>query len=154
MNCILDGELSDTNLSVIHIEQHVPASRTKTFDIFSNYENYSQILPSIFPSVRIRSVRNNTAVSEEHIEFGNSELVVMAKHVLNPPVLHEIFFIGGSAKGTSIKQQFLDFENGTKVIIDIDYKPDKTKFLSKLVGKSKTSENFEKIFDAFFECCK
>jgi ribosome-associated toxin RatA of RatAB toxin-antitoxin module len=154
MICIPDGEHSKTNLSIIHIEQNVTASRTKTFDIFSNYENYSQILPSVFTSVRIRSVRNNTAVSEEHIEFGNSELVVMAKHVLNPPVLHEVFFIGGSAKGTSIKQQFLELDNGTKVIIDIDYKPDKTKLLSSLIGKSKNDDNFQKIFNAFFDCCK
>jgi hypothetical protein len=140
-------------LTIIHIEKNVNASRTKTFDIFSNYENYSQILPSFFSSVRVRSIRNNIGVSEEHIEFGNSELVVMAKHVLNPPIMHEIFFIGGNAKGTTIKEQFLQLEHGTKIIIDIDYKTDKSNLFSKFLGKSNVNQNFQKLFNAFFECC-
>ena len=50
------------------------------------YENYEKLFPQHFPSVRVRSVRNNTSVVEEHIVLGDQELVIMAKHVRDEPV--------------------------------------------------------------------
>ena len=59
-------------------------------------------LPQHFPSVRIRSVRGNVAVVEEHMNLGERELLIMAKHVSEEPVLHDVFVIGGDAKGSHI----------------------------------------------------
>ena len=71
-----------------------------SFEIFSNFENYQKLLPQHFPSVRVRSIRNDIAVVEEHMILGDKELVIMAKHVSQKTCyLHEVFVIGGDAKG-------------------------------------------------------
>ena len=67
------------------------ASRDSVYKVFSDYENYQKISPQFFPSIRIRSVRDKVAVVEEHLILGDDELVIMAKHVTDEPVLHDVF---------------------------------------------------------------
>jgi len=131
------------------LEKIVNARRETVFDILSNYENYQKLIPQHFPSVRIRSVRNNISVVEEHMNLGGQELVIMAKHVTNDPVLHEIFVIGGNAKGSYIKQQFLKVTEGTKILVDVDLKLKGKLKISSLFGKNKFEEDYLKILDDF-----
>ena len=131
------------------IDKIVYAQRNFVFEIFSNFENYQKLLSQHFPSVRVRSIRNDIAVVEEHMMLGNKELVIMAKHVSQPPLLHEIFVIGGDAKGSHIKEQFLDHSDGTKIIIDVDLKVNGKMKISELFAKNNLQENYSKILDAF-----
>ncbi len=131
------------------LEKTVNAKRETVFDILSNYENYQKLIPQHFPSVRIRSVRNNISVVEEHMNLGGQELVIMAKHVTNDPVLHEIFVIGGDAKGSYIKQQFIKVTAGTKILVDVDLKLKGKLKISSLFGKNKFEEDYLKILDDF-----
>ena len=119
------------------------------FEIFSNFENYQKLSPQHFPSVRIRSIRNNIAVVEEHVMLGDRELVIMAKHVTESPLLHEIFVIGGDAKGSHIKEQFLDHSEGTKILVDVDLKLKGKMKISELFTKNNLQENYSKIIDGF-----
>ena len=121
------------------------------FEIFSNFENYQKLSPQHFPSVRIRSIRNNIAVVEEHVMLGDRELVIMAKHVTESPLLHEIFVIGGDAKGSHIKEQFLDHSEGTKILVDVDLKLKCKMKISELFAKNNLQENYSKIIDGFVE---
>jgi coenzyme Q-binding protein COQ10 len=135
------------------LEKLVSSDRKTVFDIFSNFENYQKLFPQHFPSIRVRSSRENTSVVEEHLILGAKELVIMAKHVTDEPVLHEIFVIGGDAKGTHIKEQFIDHENGTKILIDVDFKFKGMMKISNLFGKDKIEDNYSKIFDDFSKNC-
>ena len=119
------------------------------FEVFSNFENYQKSLPQYFPSVRVRSTRNETAVVEEHMMLGDKELVIMAKHVTQSPLLHEIFVIGGDAKGSHIKEQFLDHSEGTKILVDVDLKLKGKMKISELFTKNNLQENYSKIIDGF-----
>ncbi|MCH9657142.1 polyketide cyclase, partial [archaeon] len=86
-------------------EIFVGVKRERAFEVFSNYENYQSLVPQHYPSVRVRSVRGDLAVVEEHFNLGTTEMLVMARHVSTKPVLHEIFIIGGDAKGSHIRQE-------------------------------------------------
>jgi coenzyme Q-binding protein COQ10 len=97
----------------------------------------------------VRSVRGNISVVEEHMNLGDIELLIMAKHVTKEPVLHEIFVIGGDAKGTIIKQQFIKISEGTKILVDIDLKLKGKMKLSSMIGKNKFAEDYMKILDDF-----
>lgn len=119
------------------------------FDIFSNFENYQKLFPQHFPSVRVRSIRNNVAVVEEYLNLGNKELLIMAKHVSDNPVSHEIFVIGGDIKGSYFKQQFIEFENTTKVIFDIDLKLKGKSLVSSMLKKNNYEQDYNKILDDF-----
>ena len=131
------------------IDNVVNAQRSSVFEIFSNFENYQKLLSQHFPSVRVRSIRNDTAVVEEHLILGDKELVIMAKHVTKSPLLHEIFVIGGDAKGSHIKEQFLDHSDGTKILIDVNLKLKGKMKISELFTKNNVEENYSKIINDF-----
>ncbi|MFQ5496904.1 MAG: polyketide cyclase [Nitrosopumilus sp.] len=133
------------------IKKTVNVKREILFNILSGFENYQKLFPQHFPSIRIRSVRNNVAIVEEHLNLDDKELVIMSKHVSQKPILHEIFVIGGDAKGTHIKQQFIEHPSGTKLIVDVDFKLKGIMKIAGLFGKNKFAQDYEKIIDDFIK---
>jgi len=133
------------------LEKTVNAKRETVYEILSNYENYQKLVPQHFPFVRLRSVRGNVSVVEEHMNFGDKELSIMAKHVTEEPVLHEVFIIGGDARGSHIKQQFIEVLEGTKIIVDVDFKFKGKMKISSMFVKNKFEENYTKILDDFIK---
>ena len=131
------------------LEKTVNAQRESVFEVFSNFENYQQLVPQHFPSVRIRSVRGDISVVEEHLNFVELELLIMAKHVLKKPILHEIFVIGGDVKGSHIKQEFIELENKTKILVDVDLKFKGKMKISSIFGKNTFEQDYGKILDDF-----
>jgi coenzyme Q-binding protein COQ10 len=131
------------------LEKIINAQRESVFEVFSNFKNYQQLIPQHFPSVRIRSVRGNVAVVEEHLNFGALELIIMAKHVSKKPVLHEIFVIGGDAKGSHIRQEFIELENKTKILVDVDLKFKGKMKISSMFRKNTFEQDYGKILDDF-----
>ena len=123
------------------LEKIVNAKIEDVYEILSNYENYPKLIPQHFPFVRVRSVRGNISVVEEHMNLGDKELLIMAKHVTEKPVLHEIFIIGGDIKGSHFKQQFIEVSEGTKIIVDVDLKLKGKMKMSCMFGKNNL-ENF------------
>jgi len=136
-------------LTKFSLEKIVNAKRETVYEKLSNYENYEKLIPQHFPSVRVRSVRGNISVVEEHMNLGGRELVIMAKHVTKEPILHEVFVIGGDAKGSYIKQQFIEVSEGTKIIVDVDLKLNGKMKISSILGKNKIEQDYAKILDDF-----
>lgn len=132
-------------------EKICTANRDTVYKVFSDYENYQKISPEFFPSIRIRSVRNNVAVVEEHMNLGDEELVIMAKHVTDEPVLHDVYVIGGDAKGSHIQEQFIETPEGTKILVDVDLKLKGKMKLGGMFSKSRYQENYEEILDKFIK---
>jgi len=145
----LDGELSKPALSKLIFEKSINANIETVFEIFSNFENYQRLLPLHFPSVRIRSSRGNVSIVEEHMNFSGQEMVIMAKHVTERPNLHEVFVIGGDAKGSYIKQQFQEILQGTKILVYLDLKLKGRMKLYNLFRKGKLEQNYSDILDDF-----
>jgi len=131
------------------LQRIVNAKREFVFEIFSNFENYQKLLPQHFPSVRIRSTRNNTSVVEEYLNLGSQELLIMAKHVSDSPVLHEVFVIGGDIKGSHFKQQFIELENTTKIIVDVDLKFKGKSLILRMFKKNNYEQDYSMILDDF-----
>ncbi|MFB5635536.1 MAG: SRPBCC family protein [Nitrosopumilus sp.] len=131
------------------LEKIVNANRDTVFQIFSNYEHYQKLVPQHFPSVRVRSIRGNVSVVEEHLILGNIELLIMAKHVIDEPILHDVFVIGGDVKGSHIKQEFIELEKGTKVLVDVDLKFRGKLMISNIFGRRDFKEDYSNILDDF-----
>lgn len=128
-------------------EKIIKADRKKVFDITTNYENYQKLLPQYYPSTRTISVRGNHSLVEEHLRIGGDELVIMAKHVIDEPISHELFIVGGDAKGTHITSRYEQIPNGTKLTLEVEWK---FKGLKKLgFGKDKIPKEYSKIIDEF-----
>jgi coenzyme Q-binding protein COQ10 len=136
-------------LPKIHLEKLIKAERKAVFDIVANYENFQNILPQYFPSIRVRSVRDNVAVVEEHLKLGDRELVMTTKHVTKYPELHEVFVLGGDAKGSNIVEKYEKTDEGTKLIVDADIKLSGVKAIAAILVKKKIASDFGKIIDEF-----
>ena len=133
----------------IIFEKIIKADRKKVFELTTNYENFQKILPQYYPSIRVISVRGNVSVVEEHLRIAGQELVMMAKHVIDEPILHEIFIIGGDAKGTHIIKRYESIPHGTKLTLEIDWKLKGMMKLSNLFGKNKILTDYSRIIDEF-----
>lgn len=133
----------------VHIEKTISAERHHVFDIVANFENLQNIMPRYFPSVRVRSVRENTAIVEEHLRLGNKEFIMMTKHVTKYPEIHEIFVIGGDAKGTRITEKYEKVGNTTKLIVDVDIKLGGFLKILSLFSRKKIKTEFNQIMDEF-----
>lgn len=133
----------------INFEKLVKSKRNKVFDIAANYKEFQKTLPQYFPSIRVCSERDNVAIVEEHIRIGEKELVMMTKHVTKYPEIHEVFVIGGDAKGSHIIERYQDVPGGTKITIYADIKlSGRMKFLS-WFSKGKLKDGLVKIMDEF-----
>ena len=150
----LVGVVSKIPLTAFSLEKIIHAKRKDVFKIFSNYEDYEKLIPQYFPSTRIRSVRGNTAVVEEHLKLGDLELILMSKHVATPFVLHEVYVIGGKSKGSYIKQEFVEIPEGTKILIDVDLKLTGLMKIPKVLDKSKLIENYSNLLNDLTILCE
>ena len=141
-------------MALFSLEKIIHAKRKEVFNIFSNYEEYEKLIPKYFPSIRIRSVRGDTAVVEEHLKLGDLELILMSKHVSKPFVLHEVYVIGGKSKGSYIRQEFIEIPEGTKILVDVDLKLMGLMKIPKLLDKAKLSENYSNLLDDLTILCE
>lgn len=133
----------------IHLEKLIKAERQRVFDIMANYENFQNILPQYFPSIRVRSVRENVAIVEEHIKLGDREMVMTTKHVTRYPETHEVFVLGGDAKGSHIVERYDKAQDGTKLIVDADIRLKGILVIVGAFAKKKIASDFGKIIDEF-----
>jgi len=136
-------------LPKIHLEKLIKAERPAVFDIVANYENFEKTLPQYFPSVRVLSVRENVAVVEEHLKIGGRELVMTTKHVTKYPELHEVFVLGGDAKGSYIVEKYENIPEGTKLTMDADIRLGGMMIIAGILAKKKIASDFGKIIDEF-----
>jgi coenzyme Q-binding protein COQ10 len=136
-------------LPKIHLEKLIKAERQAVFDIVANYENFEKTLPQYFPSVRVLSVRENVAVIEEHLKIGERELVMTTKHVTKYPELHEVFVLGGDAKGSHIVEKYEKVPEGTMLIMDADIRLGGIMIIAGILAKKKMASDFGKIIDEF-----
>jgi len=148
------GAVFKLPLSKFSLEKIIHANRKDVFDIFSNYEKHEKLIPNYFPSIRIRSVRDNIAVMEEHFMLGDLEFLFMSKHVSTPFVLHEVFVIGGKSKGSYIRQEFIEISEGTKVMVDVNLKLTGKLKIPQLLDSSKLTKNYSDLLDDLATLCE
>ena len=133
----------------ISFEKVIKAERSRVFEIASRFEDFQKTLPQYFPSIKVQSIRGNTAVVEEHLRVAGKDLVMMTKHVTTYPELHEVFVIGGDAKGSHIIEKYQSIDEGTKIIVEADIKLKGTLKIAGFFGKNKIKNSFSKIMDEF-----
>jgi len=139
----------DNKMPKINFEKIINAERKKVFDIVANYELFEKTLPQYFPSIRVRSKRNDVAVVEEHRRIAGKELIMMTRHVIKYPEIHEVFVIGGDAKGSHITEKYEAVSEGTKIIVEADIKLNGTMKIAEFFAKGKILKSFSKIMDEF-----
>ena len=133
----------------INFVKIIKADRKKVFEIATNFKDFQKTLPKFYPSIRVRSMRDDIAIVEEHVMLAGRELVMMTKHVTTTPELHEVFVIGGDAKGSHIVERYEIIPEGTKITVNADLKLHGKLKLAAFFGKDKIKIDYAKIMDEF-----
>ena len=102
----------------ISFEREINGDLEKSFDIITNFENFQKLFPEFYPSILIKSVRDESSLVAEHLKLYDTEFIIMAKHFKSRPHSHEMRVIGGDLKGSRISEIFS--LHGSKTILKID----------------------------------
>ena len=102
----------------ISFEREINANLEKSFEIISNFENFQKLFPDFYPSILIKSVRDESSLVAEHLKLHDTEFIMMAKHFISKPHSHEMRVVGGDLKGSSITEIFSS--DGGKIILKVN----------------------------------
>ena len=108
----------------ISFEREINADLEKSFNVISDFENFQKLFPDFYPSILIKSVRDESSLVAEHLKLHDTEFIIMSKHFTSKPHSHEMRVVGGDIKGSSINEIF-SFDNGKtllKVNAELDVK--------------------------------
>ena len=89
------------------------------------------------------------AVVEEHMRIAGRELTMMTKHITKSPESHEMFVIGGDAKGSHIMERYESVQDGTKVTVMADIKAGRAIRIAGLFSRRKLNRDLEDMIDGF-----
>tara|TARA_B100000029_G_C16926530_1_gene723345 strand:+ start:119 stop:538 length:420 start_codon:yes stop_codon:yes gene_type:complete len=108
----------------ITFEQEINADIEKSFEIITNFENFQKLFPEFYPSILIKSVRDESSLVAEHLKLHDKEFIIMAKHFFSKPNTHEMRVVGGDIKGSYITEIFTSNDDKThlKVNAELDVK--------------------------------
>ena len=108
----------------ISFEREINADIEKSFEIISNFENFQKLFPNFYPSILIKSVRDESSLVAEHLKLHDTEFIIMSKHFVSKPHSHEMRIVGGDLKGSSINETFTSDNGKTllKVNAELDIK--------------------------------
>ena len=62
------------------MKREINADIEKSFDIITNFENFQKLFPEFYPSILIKSVRDESSLVAEHLKLHDSEFIIMSKH--------------------------------------------------------------------------
>ena len=99
----------------ISFEREINADIEKAFDIITNFENFEKLFPEFYPSILIKSVRDESSLVAEHLKLHDTEFIIMSKHFLSRPNTHVMRVVGGDIKGSSINESF-SADNGQTIL--------------------------------------
>ncbi len=99
----------------ISFEREINADIEKSFDIITNFENFQKLFPEFYPSILIKSIRDESSLVAEHLKLHDTEFIIMSKHFFSRPNTHEMRVVGGDIKGSSINESF-SADNGKTIL--------------------------------------
>ena len=99
----------------VSFELEIKADLEKSFDIITNFENFQKLFPDFYPSILIKSIRDESSLVAEHLKLHDTEFIIMSKHFTSKPYSHEMRVIGGDIKGSGIDEIF-SFDNDKTLV--------------------------------------
>jgi len=133
----------------VKVEKIIKAEKDKVFSTMTDFENLPTILPQIFKSVKIISREGNSLVTNEFVKMAGREITQKVKHVIQPTVKHEVFILEGDAKGSHIVESYEETSEGTKIIIEGDFRLAGNLNLLGFFAKGKIEKSINEVMDEF-----
>ena len=137
------------NVPKVKVEKIIKAEKDKVFSTMTDFENLPTILPQIFKSVKIISREGNSLITNEFVKMAGREITQKVKHVIQPTVKHEVFILEGDAKGSHIVESYEETSEGTKIIVEGDFRLAGNLNLLGFFAKWKIEKSINEVMDEF-----
>lgn len=133
----------------IKVEKIIKADHYKVFNIITDFENLPKKFPQFFRSVKVLSRDGNTITTEDHATMAGRELHQTVKHVLTYPQMDEVYMLSGDAKDSHVLTRYEAIPEGTRVVIEGDFKLAGKLKLVGFMAKGKIEKGIEDVIDEF-----
>ena len=106
-------------MKTFSLKKYSSISRDDLFQISTDIENFSSIMPNYFKSLSIVKESSKEKFVDEEIIFLGKRVNVRTKHVIIYPDIHEVYILTGPLKGTIFIENYYESDSGTEITITI-----------------------------------
>ena len=129
----------------ISFEREINADIERSFEIITNFENFQKLFPEYYPSILIKSIRDESSLVAEHLKLHDKEFIIMAKHFFSKPNSHEMRVVGGDIKGSIINEIFSSNEGKTHLKVNAELDVKSSRFSKKNPYGDSLTELYDKM---------
>ena len=132
----------------------VDVQRDLIFQISTDYQSFTKILPNYFKELKIIEESGNRTKIQEKLQFLGRTVDVLTEHIVEKPNRHIVRMLDGQAKGTIFDEMYEVDGKNTKITINVDFAlHGKLKLLAAL-AKAKIKQNMNVVMDEFVNYAK
>ena len=132
----------------------VNVERDLIFQISTDYEKFTEILPDYFKELEIIERNDNVTKIQEKLQFLGKTVDVLTEHVVEKPDSHIVRMLNGQSKGTVFDEKYEIDGEQTKITINVDLV---LKGGLKIIGtfaKGKIKQSMNLVLDEFVNYAK
>ena len=132
----------------------VDVQRDKIFQISTDYENFTKVLPAYFKELRIIEKKQNITIIQEKLEFLGRTVDVLTEHVVKMPDRHIVRMLDGQAKGSVFDERYEIDGDKTKITINVDFVLHGGLKILGMFAKGKIKQSMNMVMDEFVSHAK
>ena len=141
-------------MSKFQFTKIIDVERDLIFQISTDYENFTKILPNYFKELKIVKQNGDTTVIQERLEFLGRDINVLTEHVIEKPDRHIVKMLDGKAKGTIFDERYEIDGKKTIVNISVDLVLHGGLKILGTFAKGKIKENMNIVMNEFVNYAK
>tara|TARA_B100001750_G_scaffold248562_1_gene281196 strand:+ start:5254 stop:5691 length:438 start_codon:yes stop_codon:yes gene_type:complete len=141
-------------MSKFQFTKIIDVERDLIFQISTDYENFTKILPNYFKELKIVKQNGDTTVMQERLEFLGRDINVLTEHVIEKPDRHIVKMLDGKAKGTIFDERYEIDGKKTIVNISVDLVLHGGLKILGTFAKGKIKENMNIVMNEFVNYAK
>ena len=102
-------------------ENIVDVERDLIFQISTDYENFTRVLPEYFKQINIVEESDDITIIREKIQFLGRTVDVLTEHKVKKPDRHIVKMLDGQARGSIFDEKYEIEGERTKITINVDF---------------------------------
>lgn len=127
----------------------VDVNRDLIFQISTDYENFTKVLPEHFKELKIVERNENHTKIQERLKFLGRTVDVLTEHIVEKPDRHIVRLLDGQAKGTTFDERYEVDGEKTKVTINVNLILHGSLKILGTFAKGKIKQNMNSVMDQF-----
>ena len=132
----------------------VDIERDLIFQISTDYENFTKILPDYFKELKIIKKTESVAIIQEKLQFLGRTVDVLTEHRIKKPERHIVRMLDGQAKGSIFDERYEMFGEHTKITINVDFILHGSLKILGTLAKGKIKQSMNSVMDEFVNYAK